>query len=111
VEELAEGAGAVCSGSAAEPLADGEGPGDAEGDSPGVTDADGDGEADADSGGSSDRVTHGPGAYGMSWLSAASASRGPNPMPTKTAVGIAASAIALPAGICSLVRSDFLGAA
>ena len=52
----------------------------------------------------------GPGANGMS-LSSASASLGVSPMPTNTAVGIAASAIALPAGIWSLVSSDFRGAA
>ncbi|WP_324290373.1 hypothetical protein [Streptomyces sp. H27-H1] len=62
------------------------------------------------SAGSSDRVTHGPGAKGMS-LSSATASFGAMLMPTKTAVGMAASAIVLPTGIWILVSSDFLGAA
>jgi hypothetical protein len=85
--------------------------------SPVVSLADGDGdfvaEADGsgDSLGSSERVTHGPGANGMSVASSASASLGVSPIPTKTAVGIAARAKALPAGMCSFVSSDFLGAA
>ncbi len=76
--------------------------------------AEGDGVAFGDSLslGSSDRVTHGPGAKGMSPLSSARASLGVSPMPTKTAVGIAASASAFfPLGRWSLVSSDFLGAA
>jgi hypothetical protein len=44
-------------------------------------------------------------------LSSARASVGVNPMPMRTAVGIAAMAIALPAGIWNLVNSGFLGAA
>lgn len=75
--------------------------------SPLVSLADGDGvfvsEADADgsgdSVGSSDRVTQGPAAKGMSVASSARASFGVSPIPTKTAVGIAASAKALPAGM------------
>jgi hypothetical protein len=43
--------------------------------------------------------------------SSADARRGVSPMPMSTAVGMAAMAIALPAGTCSLVSSDFLGAA
>ncbi|KPC87202.1 hypothetical protein ADL35_08455 [Streptomyces sp. NRRL WC-3753] len=64
----------------------------------------------ADSDGSSERGTQGP-PRGMSALSSARASLGVRPMPTKTAVGIAASANALPAGIWSFVSSDFRGAA
>jgi hypothetical protein len=43
--------------------------------------------------------------------SSADARRGVSPMPMSTAVGMAAMAIALPAGTCSLVSSDFRGAA
>jgi hypothetical protein len=43
--------------------------------------------------------------------SSADARRGVRPMPMSTAVGMAAMAIALPAGTCSLVSSDFRGAA
>lgn len=43
--------------------------------------------------------------------SSARASVGVNPMPMRTAVGIAAMAIALPAGMWNLVNSGFLGAA
>jgi hypothetical protein len=58
---------------------------------------DGDAAGFSDSAGSSDRVTHGPGAKGMSF-SSATASLGVIPRPTRTAVGMAARAIALPAG-------------
>lgn len=48
----------------------------------------------------------------MSVESSAIASFGVSPIPTKTAVGIAASANAfLPEGMWSFVSSDFLGAA
>lgn len=77
--------------------------------SEGVFEGDEDGDGEADSAGSSDRVTHGPGAKGIS--SSATASFGAMLMPTKTAVGMAASAIVLPTGIWILVSSDFLGAA
>lgn len=60
--------------------------------------------------GSSERVTQGPGAKGMS-PSSARASLGVRPMPTNTAVGMAASAIALPAGPWILFSSDLRGAA
>ncbi|CAM5255765.1 hypothetical protein STANM309S_00046 [Streptomyces tanashiensis] len=60
--------------------------------------------------GSSERVTQGPGAKGTS-LSSARASLGVRPMPTNTAVGIAASAIAFPAGPWILFSSDLRGAA
>jgi hypothetical protein len=73
--------------------------------------AEGDFDSEASGSGVSERVTQGPGAKGFVTWSSASASFGVSPMPTNTAVGIAARAIALPAGICSFVRSDFLGAA
>jgi hypothetical protein len=68
-----------------------------------------DGEADADA--VSDAVAHDLPENGFFGSSSACASRGVMPMPISTAVGIAAMAIALPAGICNLVSSDFLGAA
>lgn len=108
------GAGSL-SWSEAEPLAEGFGVAASSlPDASSFAVADGDGVAfgDSDSLGSSDRVTHGPGANGMSARSSARASLGVSPMPTKTAVGIAASASAfLPLGRWSLVSSDFLGAA
>lgn len=111
------GAGSL-SGSEAEPLAEGFGvaasslPDASSFSSFAVADGDGVAFGDSDSLGSSDRVTHGPGANGMSARSSARASLGVSPMPTKTAVGIAASASAfLPLGRWSLVSSDFLGAA
>jgi hypothetical protein len=66
-------------------------------------------EVDAD--GESDAVAHDAPENGFFGSSFACASRGVMPMPISTAVGMAAMAIALPAGICSLVSSDFLGAA
>lgn len=56
-------------------------------------------------------VTHGPSLNGLSGTGLAMASWGVMPMPISTAVGIAAIAIALPAGMCSRVSSGFLGAA
>jgi hypothetical protein len=68
-----------------------------------------DGEADADA--VSDAVAHDLPENGFFGSSSACASRGVMPIPISTAVGIAAMAIALPAGICNLVSSDFRGAA
>jgi hypothetical protein len=68
-----------------------------------------DGEAEAV--GLSDWETHGPGLKGFLGISSAWARCGVNPMPIRTAVGMAASATAFPAGTCSLVSSDLRGAA
>ncbi|MFE2430905.1 hypothetical protein ACFXJ5_29710 [Streptomyces sp. NPDC059373] len=62
----------------------------------------------ADSSGVSEHDVPEKGFFGSS---SADARRGVSPMPMSTAVGMAAMAIALPAGTCSLVSSDFLGAA
>ncbi len=59
----------------------------------------------------SDWVTQGPGLNGFLGMSSACARCGVRPMPMSTAVGMAASATALPAGTCSLVSSDLRGAA
>jgi len=64
----------------------------------------------AEGDGESDCVTHGPGAKGLLG-SSAWARCGVIPMPMRTAVGMAASATALPAGTCSLVSNDLRGAA
>lgn len=74
--------------------------------------AEGLGESDgfAESLGASERVTQGPAANGLP-PSSAIASLGVSPIPTTTAVGIAARAIALLVGMCSFVSNDFLGAA
>lgn len=62
-------------------------------------------------GGVSDCVTQGPGLNGLLGSSSACARCGVKPMPISTAVGMAASATALPAGMCSLVSRDLRGAA
>jgi hypothetical protein len=63
--------------------------------------------------GVSDCVTQGPAlnVVLLGELSSASARCGVRPMPISTAVGMAASATAFPAGTCSLVSSDLRGAA
>lgn len=61
--------------------------------------------------GVSDWETHAPGAKDGVEGSSAWARCGVRPMPISTAVGIAASATAFPAGTCSLVSSDLRGAA
>ena len=76
----------------------------------GFPEAEAEGEGESDVSGSV-RTTHARIRIGRLGTGVREGERGVRPMPTNTAVGIAASAIALPAGICNLVRRDFLGAA
>jgi hypothetical protein len=61
--------------------------------------------------GESDWLTQGPALNGFLGISSACARCGVKPIPISTAVGMAARATAFPAGTCSLVSSDFRGAA
>jgi hypothetical protein len=61
--------------------------------------------------GVSDWLTQGPALNVLDGWSSACARCGVSPMPMSTAVGMAASATAFPAGTCSLVSSDLRGAA
>ncbi|CAM5342780.1 hypothetical protein STENM223S_04826 [Streptomyces tendae] len=86
----------------ASPVAEGEGVGDSDGSFPASSRA-----ATQSLYSSAVRLLEG----GAASLPSARASVGVNPIPMRTAVGIAAMAIALPAGMWNLVNNGFLGAA
>lgn len=73
--------------------------------------ADADEDADGVAVGVSVWETQGPALNLLLGISSAWARCGVKPMPIRTAVGIAASATAFPAGTCSLISSDLRGAA